>query len=315
MSGESTVRIALLLPDVLGTYSDRGNATVLAQRLSWRGIPAEVLKVTAGSTPPTDCEVFLLGGGEDAAQAFAAEWLNQHRSLGTAMLTRQVLAVCAGLQLLGSWMQTADGDRIAGAGILDLTTCAGHRAGSRAADRLREPSRPHHPGPGHRTAGPCRRRGRQRRRHRRRAHRQRHRHLPARARAGPQPRPRRPAAAPRHRPHPVPAAGPRGGRSPAAAPAPSASPPPSARTTPRTTGRAAQPSGVLPRSQAAMSWGVMSPSGVTRDVARLRARSAAIISRRRSHPRRRGRARQPRWTGRCAGCSTARVTRPLLRRG
>ena len=129
MSGESTVRIALLLPDVLGTYSDRGNATVLAQRLSWRGIPAEVLKVTAGSTPPTDCEVFLLGGGEDAAQAFAAEWLNQHRSLGTAMLTRQVLAVCAGLQLLGSWMQTADGDRIAGAGILDLTTCAGrHRA-------------------------------------------------------------------------------------------------------------------------------------------------------------------------------------------
>jgi CobQ-like glutamine amidotransferase family enzyme len=129
MSGESAVRIALLLPDALGTYSDRGNATVLAQRLRWRGIPAEVLEVTADTTPPTDCEVFLLGGGEDAAQAFAAEWLNRHRPLGTAMLTRQVLAVCAGLQLLGQWMQTADGDRIAGAGILDLTTSAGrHRA-------------------------------------------------------------------------------------------------------------------------------------------------------------------------------------------
>lgn len=36
MSGESAVRIALLLPDVLGTYSDRGNATVLTQRLRRR---------------------------------------------------------------------------------------------------------------------------------------------------------------------------------------------------------------------------------------------------------------------------------------
>jgi CobQ-like glutamine amidotransferase family enzyme len=129
VSGESTVRIALLLPDVLGTYSDRGNATVLAQRLRWRGIPVEVLEVTADTTPPTDCEMFVLGGGEDAAQAYAAEWLDRHRPLRTAMLARQVLAVCAGLQLLGQWMQTAAGDRIAGAGILDLTTSAGrHRA-------------------------------------------------------------------------------------------------------------------------------------------------------------------------------------------
>ena len=30
MTGASTIRIGLLLPDVLGTYSDTGNATVLA---------------------------------------------------------------------------------------------------------------------------------------------------------------------------------------------------------------------------------------------------------------------------------------------
>lgn len=125
MSGESVVRIGLLLPDVLGTYSDRGNATVLAQRLRWRGIPADVLEVPADSVPPTDCEVFVLGGGEDAAQAYAAQWLNQHPALRAAMQTRQVLAVCAGLQILGQWMEALDGRRVAGAEILDVITIPG----------------------------------------------------------------------------------------------------------------------------------------------------------------------------------------------
>jgi CobQ-like glutamine amidotransferase family enzyme len=127
VSGESAVRVALLLPDVLGTYSDRGNATVLAQRLRWRGIAAEVLGVPADGTPPTDCEVFVLGGGEDAAQVYAAEWLNRHRSLRTALRTRQVLAVCAGLQVLGEWMEGLDGRRVEGVGILDVTTAPGRR--------------------------------------------------------------------------------------------------------------------------------------------------------------------------------------------
>ena len=127
MSGESTVRIAVLLPDVLGTYSDRGNATVLAQRLRWRGIPADVLDATADTAPPTDCDVFVLGGGEDAAQAYAARWLTEHPGLLAAMQNRQVLAVCAGLQVLGHWMQGPDGPRVLGAGILDLTTSPGPR--------------------------------------------------------------------------------------------------------------------------------------------------------------------------------------------
>ncbi len=127
MTGESAVRIGLLLPDVLGTYSDRGNATVLAQRLRWREIAAEVLEIPASATPPTDCDVFVLGGGEDAAQAYAARWLTEHPGVLTALQTRQVLAVCAGLQVLGHWMEGLDGHRITGAGILDVTTSPGRR--------------------------------------------------------------------------------------------------------------------------------------------------------------------------------------------
>jgi CobQ-like glutamine amidotransferase family enzyme len=128
MSGESVVRIAALLPDVLGAYSDDGNVTVLAQRLRWRGMPVEVRVVRADSPPPTDCDLYVLGGGEDAAQAFAADWLRGHRRLRAALEgSATTFAVCAGLQVLGQWMQDAGGRRHPGVEILDLTTQPGRQ--------------------------------------------------------------------------------------------------------------------------------------------------------------------------------------------
>ena len=126
-AGRDALCIGLLLPDVLGTYSDRGNALVLAQRARWRGLGAEVIEVRADSTPPTSCDIYVLGGGEDAAQAYAAGWLAGHRALRAALERAQVLAVCAGLQLLGSWTVDARGQRHEGAGLLDLTTSPGRR--------------------------------------------------------------------------------------------------------------------------------------------------------------------------------------------
>ncbi|MGH3827759.1 MAG: type 1 glutamine amidotransferase [Pseudonocardiaceae bacterium] len=128
MSTESTVTIGLLLPDVLGTYSDVGNATVLAQRLRWRGIPAEIHTITARDTPVTSCAVYLLGGGEDTAQHFAADWLRRHDKLRRALDTSAVtLAVCAGLQILGRSMTDASGQRYPGLDLLDITTAPGRR--------------------------------------------------------------------------------------------------------------------------------------------------------------------------------------------
>jgi CobQ-like glutamine amidotransferase family enzyme len=119
----SRVTIGLLLPDVLGTYSDSGNATVLAQRLRWRGVPADVLRCTADRPPPSGCEIYVLGGGEDTAQLFAVGWLRKHGALCSALGEEAVtLAVCAGMQILGTWMEGPDGQRHAGAGLLDLTT-------------------------------------------------------------------------------------------------------------------------------------------------------------------------------------------------
>jgi hypothetical protein len=128
VSGESTVAIGLLLPDVLGTYSDAGNATVLAQRLRWRGIPAEIRTITARDVPATSCAVYLLGGGEDTAQLFAADWLRRHDQLRRALETSAVtLAVCAGLQILGRSMSDSKGQHYPGLDLLDITTAPGRQ--------------------------------------------------------------------------------------------------------------------------------------------------------------------------------------------
>ncbi|MGH3886024.1 MAG: type 1 glutamine amidotransferase [Pseudonocardiaceae bacterium] len=128
MSRESTVTIGLLLPDVLGTYSDAGNATILAQRLRWRGIVAEILTITARDVPATSCAVYLLGGGEDNAQQFAAAWLRRHDQLRRALENSAVtLAVCAGLQVLGRSLSDASGHDYPGLGLLDITTAPGRQ--------------------------------------------------------------------------------------------------------------------------------------------------------------------------------------------
>ena len=128
MTGASTIRIGLLLPDVLGTYADTGNAAVLAARARWRGIPTEILTITADTTPPAGCDVYLLGGGEDTAQLFAVDWLRRHRDLHHALVTgARVLAICAGLQILGHTMRDRPGHDHPRLGVLDVTTAPGRR--------------------------------------------------------------------------------------------------------------------------------------------------------------------------------------------
>ncbi len=117
------VSIALLYPELLGTYGDGGNATVLAQRLRWRGIPAEVLDVHAGEPVPGSCQIYVMGGGEDAPQALAARELRSGRVLVDAVEGgAAVLAVCAGLQVLGNRFAGEDGKVHDGLGLLDCET-------------------------------------------------------------------------------------------------------------------------------------------------------------------------------------------------
>jgi CobQ-like glutamine amidotransferase family enzyme len=134
------VTVVLLLPEVLGTYGDAGNAAVLATRLRWRGIPARVLTVGWTDAVPADGDLYVLGGGEDAAQVLACDRLRDSIGLRRALdRGAPTLAVCAGLQVLGTAFTVADGTRIAGLGALDLETRPGggpRRIGDVLADPL-----------------------------------------------------------------------------------------------------------------------------------------------------------------------------------
>jgi lipid II isoglutaminyl synthase (glutamine-hydrolysing) len=120
---ESTIRIGLVLPDVMGTYGDGGNAVVLRQRLSLRGIDAEVIDITLADPVPDSLDLYTLGGAEDYAQRLATKHLIQYPGLQRAAERgAPVLAICAAIQVLGHWYETSSGERVEGVGMLNVTT-------------------------------------------------------------------------------------------------------------------------------------------------------------------------------------------------
>jgi len=122
----TSLRIASVYPDLLGTYGDGGNATILASRASWRGVPVDVVSVGAGEPLPRDCDIYLLGGGEDEPQALAAAGIAAGGALGDAVDRGAVLvAVCAGLQIIGTTFPGSDGTVRKGAEIVDVSTAVG----------------------------------------------------------------------------------------------------------------------------------------------------------------------------------------------
>jgi CobQ-like glutamine amidotransferase family enzyme len=121
--GDSTVRIGLVLPDVMGTYGDGGNAAVLRQRLLRRGFDAEVIDITLDDPVPSTLDMYTLGGAEDYAQRLATRHLISYPGLQEAAAKgAPVLAICAAIQVLGHWYETSAGERVDGVGLLDLTT-------------------------------------------------------------------------------------------------------------------------------------------------------------------------------------------------
>ena len=67
------IKIINLLPELLGTYGDRGNVATLSWRLNQRGIANEVIQASARETIPTNGDFYLLGGGEDDAQVLTVD--------------------------------------------------------------------------------------------------------------------------------------------------------------------------------------------------------------------------------------------------
>jgi CobQ-like glutamine amidotransferase family enzyme len=110
-------------PHLLGTYGDAGNALVLHERATARGIPAQILAVHPGERLPRNGDVYLLGGGEDAKQTAAAQELREDGGLVEAAdRGSAIFGICAGYQLLGETFLGVGGVEAPGLGLLDVRT-------------------------------------------------------------------------------------------------------------------------------------------------------------------------------------------------
>jgi lipid II isoglutaminyl synthase (glutamine-hydrolysing) len=143
VSTGARLTVAVVYPDLLGTYGDGGNGLVLAQRAAWRGIDVELVQALSDRPLPS-ADVYTVGGGEDGPQVRAAtslleEGILAERVAGGAV----VLGVCAGFQLIGRTFPDALDRPQEGVGLLDLTTTKG--TGPRAVGELVAAPRPDAP--------------------------------------------------------------------------------------------------------------------------------------------------------------------------
>jgi CobQ-like glutamine amidotransferase family enzyme len=120
------LRLAHLYPELMNLYGDRGNIATLRYRCAARGIALQVDELRLeDSLDAARYDLFFMGGGQDREQWRVAEDFLEHKGpalregieAGTPALT-----VCGGYQLLGRFYQTADGERLPGLGLYDLTT-------------------------------------------------------------------------------------------------------------------------------------------------------------------------------------------------
>ena len=122
---ERTLRVCALYPDLMNIYADRGNLTVLERRCAWRGIGFELAGAGVGEDiDPGAHDLFYIGGGQDRDQALCArDLVDRKRTALHAAAGRGavVFAVCGGYQLLGHGYEL-DGERLPGAGLVDLET-------------------------------------------------------------------------------------------------------------------------------------------------------------------------------------------------
>jgi lipid II isoglutaminyl synthase (glutamine-hydrolysing) len=123
-----TLRVCALYPDLMNIYADRGNLLLLERRCAWRGIGFELTRVGIGEPVDPDAHDLLYwGGGQDRDQRLCAHdvaTVKRDALHAAAARGAVVLAVCGGMQLLGSGY-VLDDEEIPGAGLVDLRTVRG----------------------------------------------------------------------------------------------------------------------------------------------------------------------------------------------
>lgn len=118
------VHILQLYPRDMNIYGDTGNLLVLTRRLERYGYQPIVTTYNPGDAFPDEVDIIIGGGGQDSGQSKIQDDLLRigPRLHELADADTPMLMICGLYQLFGHFFETAEGVRIPGIGIFDLTT-------------------------------------------------------------------------------------------------------------------------------------------------------------------------------------------------
>lgn len=123
---KKSLRIGWLYPDLMSTYGDRGNILCLTKRCEWRDIAVSVLKITPStkSEEITSIDLLFGGGAQDREQAMVMHDLRTKQQAIRQIIDadKPALFVCGAPQLMGTYYEPAEGERIEGLGIFDMVS-------------------------------------------------------------------------------------------------------------------------------------------------------------------------------------------------
>ena len=118
------LRIVHLYPNELGIFGDVGNVTALEMRARWSGSDVSVENVGASDPVPHNADIYVIGSGSTAGVSAVAEVmpslsraLTRARSAGATLI-----AIGAGMHLLGSRIEIRRGEHVDGAGLMDTSS-------------------------------------------------------------------------------------------------------------------------------------------------------------------------------------------------
>jgi CobQ-like glutamine amidotransferase family enzyme len=112
--------VVSLLPELLNTNGDAGNARVLAQRARWAGLDARIVDVRTPADVPDRVDAVVIGSGTDATLVPARDALlalvDKLREWSTGGVP--ILAVGTGWELLSWGIELASGEVIEGLALV-----------------------------------------------------------------------------------------------------------------------------------------------------------------------------------------------------
>jgi len=122
-----TLNIAWLYPELMSTYGDRGNITVLSKRCEWRGIKPTIMRINENTDASfiKSADIIFMGGAQDTQQEIVQKDLSGKKGEAIKILIESGtpgLFICGAYQFLGNYYKDAYGTEIPGLGIFDIHT-------------------------------------------------------------------------------------------------------------------------------------------------------------------------------------------------